>query len=198
MRFFDKSKGVKTLRDKYRYIKEHYRYYIMNSWNRLQSLANNVKIHHLPLTKEQIDRWWTIYSDDELCRDMYIHINNILYDFERENPEFELFFNGRSGGYLVLKSAYNNDNLIDEHILDTESYEEMIEYYREYNGYSYLDSRRECNRVINECYEYALLLDRVSDEILTELVYILDNSTIAEYEELKTIKHKELVLDEWN
>lgn len=49
--------GRKTLESKFEYIKEHFTYDILNSWNRLDSIANKVKVWDLKLTKEQVDKF---------------------------------------------------------------------------------------------------------------------------------------------
>ncbi len=50
MNFFNQTKGIRTLNDKFNYVKNHYKYYTLNSWNGLCSIANNVKIYNLGLS----------------------------------------------------------------------------------------------------------------------------------------------------
>ncbi len=38
------------------YLRKHFRYYIMNSWNRSKSYARNVKVYNLGLTRGQEDK----------------------------------------------------------------------------------------------------------------------------------------------
>ena len=57
MVFFDKTQKIKTSKQKFNYLKEHFKYYTMNSWNGLASIASNVKVYNLSLTKEQRDRF---------------------------------------------------------------------------------------------------------------------------------------------
>ena len=84
-KFFNKTNKNMNLRQKFDYIHNHFYYYTMNSWNETKSLANNVKIYNLPLTKEQKDKFFELYCDENLIDEMYFHINTILEDFALEN-----------------------------------------------------------------------------------------------------------------
>ena len=61
--YFDGLKE-KTLESKFEYIKDHFVYDILNSWNNLQSIANNVKIFNLKLTRKQEDRFFELSNVD--------------------------------------------------------------------------------------------------------------------------------------
>ena len=80
------------------YLKNHFRYDTMNSWNGSSSYAAKVKIrtfvpHHL------ID---TAYSALEV-REAFDDINSILECFAiNHDYKYQIGFNGRSSGYLVL------------------------------------------------------------------------------------------------
>ena len=124
-KFFNKTNKNMSLRQKFDYIHNHFYYYTMNSWNETKSLANNVKIYNLPLAKEQKDKFFELYCNENLIDEIYFHINTILEDFALEN-EFEIAFNGRSGGYLVAYNKNNNSNVIDEDLIDFESYDEAV------------------------------------------------------------------------
>ena len=86
--YFNKTKKKMSLREKFNYIHNHFFYYTLNSWNGLKSLANNVKIYNLPLTNNQINRFFDIYADEMLCNEMYEQLNNIIYNFENEHNNF--------------------------------------------------------------------------------------------------------------
>ncbi|MCX9028536.1 MAG: hypothetical protein OIN86_10200 [Candidatus Methanoperedens sp.] len=81
------------------FLHGHFRYYTMNSWNRLTSYARNVKIQNLSLTKEQRSRAYDIiYAEDT-----FIEINERIRMFNEEHGyAYQASFNGRSGGYIVL------------------------------------------------------------------------------------------------
>lgn len=45
------------------FLSNHFRYYTMNSWNRLTSYANNVKIYNLPIDTEIHDKAYDFLSE---------------------------------------------------------------------------------------------------------------------------------------
>lgn len=180
-RFFNKTSKKMTLRQKFDYIHNHYYYYTMNSWNETKSLANNVKIYNLPLTKEQKDKFFELYGDENLIDEVYFHINMMLEDFESEN-DFEIGFNGRSGGYLVAYNKNNYCNIIDEDLIDFESYDEVIRYYKECYDWSFRDCQAELKSNIERNFEICVLFDDCCDDVLNELKYLLDNARVEEEE----------------
>ena len=180
-KFFNKTNKNMSLRQKFDYIHNHFYYYTMNSWNETKSLANNVKIYNLPLTKEQKDKFFELYCNENLIDEIYFHINTILEDFALEN-EFEIAFNGRSGGYLVAYNKNNSCNVIDEDLIDFESYDEAIKYYKEYYGWSFRDCQAELKSKIERNFEICVLFDDCCDDVLNELKYLLDNARVEEEE----------------
>lgn len=88
------------------FLRDHFRYNSMNSWNRSTSYARNVKLHRLDLTREQENRAYEIIQADGA----YDKINGIIRDFGVTNDyRYQIGFNGRSGGYLVLYRGGKND-----------------------------------------------------------------------------------------
>lgn len=84
------------------FLKSHFRYNTLNSWNRATTYANNMKIYKLGLTPEQLDK----VSDIMSCEGFYDSIYDLIYAFDAENDsKWQAGFNGRSGGYLVLYSG---------------------------------------------------------------------------------------------
>lgn len=81
------------------FLREHFRYHTMSSWNNATSYARNVKIYNLGLTREQKDRAYDIiYADGAYDRiDAIIHAFEVAHEFR-----YQMGFNGRSGGYIVL------------------------------------------------------------------------------------------------
>lgn len=81
------------------FLREHFRYHTMNSWNNATSYARNVKLHNLGLTRDQRDRAYDIiYAEGA-----YDEINAILHAFDAAHEfRYQMSFNGRSGGYIVL------------------------------------------------------------------------------------------------
>lgn len=122
--------GVDITNDKqmFNFLKEHFEYWTMSSWNRLQSIANNVKLYNLNLSGD----WCVALSLLEAGE--YDTISMLIHDWERENVGYEVTFNGRCGGYLVLTEKNSNAHVLHEDILDYDTYEDYKAYCRETYG----------------------------------------------------------------
>ena len=122
--------GVDITNDKqmFNFLKNHFEYWTMNSWNHLGSIANNVKLYNLGLTGD----WGTAY--DLLSSGEYDTINDMLTLWSDLHNGYEVNFNGHSGGYLVLCNTYNNCHVLPDDILCCDDYEAYKEYCKEYYG----------------------------------------------------------------
>jgi len=81
------------------FLKDHFRYFTMNSWNRRTSYASNVKLYNLNIPKDFDDIVYEVISG----ADVYDCLNWIISDFEKRHEErYTIGFNGRSSGYMVL------------------------------------------------------------------------------------------------
>lgn len=81
------------------YLAGHFRYYTMHSWNRSTSYACNMKLYNLGLDREVADKLWDMIQ----VPDFYDQLNELIEDFNRQhNYQWQVAWNGRSGGYLVL------------------------------------------------------------------------------------------------
>ena len=108
--------GIDITNDKqmFNFLKDHFRYATMNSWNGVYSIANNVKVHRLSLSGD----CWTALN--LLNNGEYDTLNWIIKDWEREHPGYVVGFNGRSGGYLVLYNADNRGDVLPCSITDND------------------------------------------------------------------------------
>ncbi len=81
------------------YLANHFRYYTMHSWNRSTSYARNVKIHNLKLDPETRSRAYELLDVPEA----FAEVNELIEAFGRRHDcRWQVGFNGRSNGYLVL------------------------------------------------------------------------------------------------
>ncbi|MFC1636813.1 hypothetical protein ACFL5Z_18460 [Planctomycetota bacterium] len=82
------------------FLKEHFRYHTMNSWNRSTSYANCIKFHHVGKPSDiDEDTWWQMLE----VTDWHDILSDLLEDFARQyNFQWQAGINGRSGGYVVL------------------------------------------------------------------------------------------------
>lgn len=130
--------GIDICNDKqmFEFIKNHFQYPTMNSWNRLYSIANNVKLYNLGLDGD----WCTVLRFLE--SDEYDVINLMAREWEASHRGYTLGFNGRSGGYLVLYNEHDYNSILPDYITESEDYEEYKRYCKEYFG-SVKDNRYE-------------------------------------------------------
>lgn len=91
----------KTRKDMVEYLKSHFRYHTMNSWNNSTSYARNIKIHgnQRGLPNEIVGRMFDCLE----VEDAFYDFNIVIRDFDmRHKFKWQICSNGRSGGYLVL------------------------------------------------------------------------------------------------
>lgn len=83
-----------------KFLKNHFRYNTMNSWNRSTSYANNIKLHNIDKPDDiDSDIWWEMLSITE----WHIKLSDLLENFGRNHEwQWQAGINGRSGGYVVL------------------------------------------------------------------------------------------------
>lgn len=81
------------------YLRSHFRYYTVASWNLSTSYARNVKLHRLELDAETRSRAYDFLEVPEAYRE----VNALIEEFDRRHDwRWQAGFNGRSGGYIVL------------------------------------------------------------------------------------------------
>ena len=104
MKQFSKEVDLRSRDAMTEFLVKHFRYNTMNSWNQSTSYANNIKVYNLGLSKEQEEKLYAMLDTAEF----YTYINEMLYDFSAEhNHLWQVGFNGRSSGYLVLYQGYS-------------------------------------------------------------------------------------------
>lgn len=104
MKQFYKKVDLRSKTAMVQFLENHFRYSTMNSWNHSTSYANNVKIHSLGLTPSQVDK---LYEMTELT-EFYERLEPLMSWFaEQHNYFWQVGFNGRSSGYLVLYQGYS-------------------------------------------------------------------------------------------
>ena len=177
---FYKSVNKRNNKAMFEFLKDHFKYSTMNSWNRLYSIANNVKVYNIGLD----------YKILELLElDNYETINRYLEEWEAENNGYKVGFNGRSCGYLVLYNDNNNNSVLDYYVDTNDTYEDFKEDIKNnYGGLKYY--HEELVRQV----ELVQSFDKLCDDLLEECKYMLEHCKVVEKEEIVTRKHNEL---EW-
>ena len=152
--FYKKGIDITNDRQMFNFLKNHFEYYTMSSWNHCSSIANNVKLYSLGLSGD----WCNALSLLEAGE--YENLNWMIQDWCREHPGYEVCFNGRSSGYLVLKDTNYNNHILPDSIVYSNNYEEYKSYCRYHFG------SVKANR--NELVTYTKLVqdfDKLCDEL---------------------------------
>lgn len=196
MKHFNKTKNNMTLTQKFNYIKQHFTYYTMNSWNRDTSIANNIKIYNLPLTKEQRDKAYDIICDECLSAELWdCYLIPCIKNFEEKyNNNYNIYSNGRNNGYFVLvgKKGYK---VVNEDIECAETYKELVSNFKGDYGWAHLDAQREARQEIEDTFDLIVEFDNACDETLAEFIYVLDNVDIQTKTYTKEIEYKTLLAE---
>lgn len=99
MRKFSRPIDLRSRREMTDYLRNHFRYSTMNSWNHATSYACNLKIYGLGLDPEIESKLYDMLDTREflLMRQEALYLFNAAHNFR-----WQAGFNGRSGGYLIL------------------------------------------------------------------------------------------------
>ena len=176
--------GVDITNDKqmFNFLKEHFEYPTMNSWNCVYSIANKVKLYNLNLSGDWCVALGLLESGE------YDTLTFMIQDWEREHPSYEVYFNGRSGGYLILKDKDYNGHVLPDMIVDNEDYEEYKECCRD--NYGSVKANRE------ELVYYTKLVQDF-DKLCDELRDYVDELSNLSYERIEMEKSVERFNDEY-
>lgn len=163
--FKPKQLHIGHAKECFNYLHDHFRYHTLNSWNRLQSIANNVKVYKLKTKNSTSD----ILDCLDECYDV---VNTFLTDWELDHPGYVLGFNGRSGGYLVIYNDSDNGNILPDKITDSDDYDEFKRWIHE-EGYTvkeYMPTLREYTLLVRDfdifCDKLAAAVDNLTTEYL--------------------------------
>lgn len=180
--FYKKGIDITNDRQMFEFLKKHFEYPTMNSWNCLYSIANKVKLYDLNLSGD----WCTTLSLLESGE--YETLNYMIQDWEVEHPSYEVYFNGRSGGYLILKDKGYNGHVLPDMIVDNEDYKEYKECCRD--NYGSVKANRE------ELVYYTKLVQDF-DKLCDELRDFCDELSNLSYERIEMEKSVEHFNDEY-
>ena len=138
----------------FEFLNNHFRYSTLNSWNRLESIANCVKVYSMHLAT---DCWVALrYLEAE----EYFTVNDMIYQWECAHPEYTVGFNGRSSGYLVLYNKGNMKSVVPEEFEGYDSYEDWKEDLKRY-GYRVSDFMYKLRKTVQLVRDFDLLCDEL-------------------------------------
>lgn len=171
-----KKVNKKSDKDMFYFLKEHFEYWTMNSWNGLKSIANNVKIYNI----KELD--YDILQYLEL--DNYYCINDTIECWELEHKGYKVGFNGRSAGYLVLYNDSNSKNVLDYYVDINSDYESFKQDIQE----SEYRTLKEYHSTLVEQVELVQDFDKLCDDLIQVCLDLKSNYEIVEEEQTYTKK----------
>ena len=192
--------GIDITNDKqmFNFLKNHFTYHTANSWNRGESIANNVKLNRMGLSGP----WPVALSFIEAGE-----IDTITYlidEFKENHHGYDVFFNGQSGGYLVLvEDDHAYCNVLTYSITECDTYEDYKEFCRENYG-SVKANREELVYMTNLVRDFDKLCDELRDycDALSKLNFEAEQMRNAverfnEYyaDDLEELGYSELICD---
>lgn len=183
--FYTYNVDISNAKEMFNFINNHFTYSTLNSWNRLRSIANNVKLYKLNLSGDW-GKVCAMLSDDldrcGLCAD----IRDTIAEWENAHPGYLCGFNGRSGGYLVLYNAEDNKSVVPDCIGDYDNYEDFKADAKDnYGGVKYLmEELRETTQLIRDfdklCDDLRDIVDAYSK---LDIAQIITESIVEEFNE---------------
>ena len=161
--FYTKGVDICNTKSMWNFLKNHYTYYTMNSCNRQESFAHNVKLYNLNLEGD-----WTVAMrylfDNTDSGLLQLAIEDEIREFEARNECYSVYFNGRSGGYLVLYDVALRGTVIPKCVSDYDTYKDFKEDVTAgWNGYRVSDFNRELREAVAIVREFDKLCDRLRD-----------------------------------
>lgn len=161
--FYTTGVDVCNTKSMWNFLKNHFTYYTMNSWNRQKSIAHNVKLYNLALEGD-----WTVAMrylfDEGDAGCLQLNIEDEIRAFEDKYPYYEVASNGRSGGYLVIYEKQGHGSILPECVSDYDTYEDFKEDAKSgWNDYNVSDFNRELRDTVEIVREFDRLCDRLRD-----------------------------------
>ena len=161
--FYTAGVDVCNTKSMWNFLKSHYTYYTLNSWNRQKSIAHNVKLYNLKL-----DGDWTVAMrylfDEGDAGCLQLNIEEEIRAFEDKYPYYEVASNGRSGGYLVIYEKQGHGSILPECVSDYDTYEDFKEDVKSgWNNWNVSDFNKELRDAVEIVREFDRLCDRLRD-----------------------------------
>lgn len=161
--FYKTGVDISNTKSMWNFLKNHFTYWIMNSWNRQQSIAHNIKLYNLKLEGDYSVVMRYLFDEAD-CAGLQLSIDDEIKAFEEKYPWTQVFFNGRSGGYLVLSTKDKNGSILPDCVTEFETYKDFKEDVKAgWNGYRVSDFDRELRDTVEIVREFDKLCDRLRD-----------------------------------
>lgn len=108
---FSKKVDLRSRKSMIDFLRNHFRYYTMNSWNRSTSYANNVKIYNLSLPSDIENKAYALCMSEIHNNPVPFMIESLINEFYFDTG-YTVGFNGRSSGYIVMYEAICENNVL--------------------------------------------------------------------------------------
>lgn len=174
---FEQKVDLRSRKAMTAFLKNHFRYNTMNTWNQSTSYANNVKLHNLDIPDDKMDKAYSIVCDDVDTFEYDIQVRDIMNDFMNETG-YAMGFNGRSSGYIVLYDTERDPKTGKISVYPGRN----IDMYEDFEDWT-IDELRDRVKLVTKFDEYC---DKIRDTFLD----ILENYEIEEQEEMVPITRK--------
>lgn len=162
--FYTYGVDISNTKSMWEFLHNHFTYSTMNSWNRLSSIANNVKLYKLNLEGDwtNVIKYLTDVGD---CGGLQDIIDGEIMAFnEKYYPNYRVGFNGRSNGYLVLYNGDNNRSILPDCVANYETYKEFKEDLKTYWSDSKVsDFNYELREAVQVVRDFDKLCDNLRD-----------------------------------
>lgn len=153
-------------KEMFNFIKNHFTYWTMNSWNRLKTIANNVKLYTIP----DINVSDALEALDE---DKYFSINKIIEAWEEDHPYFMVNFNGRSDGYLILRNENNPNTHVFKYDSCSPHHFDTYQEWRTYVTHIY-GNLKDYQPTLIEYTKIVQDFDKLCDDLVEEVKYLIE------------------------
>lgn len=165
------------------FLKNHFRYYTMNSWNQSTSYANKVKVYDLPIPTALRDRAFDVACGVIQSPEFQLICEDEMQEFTNDTGYFAAF-NGRSSGYIVMIDSernYKTGKLVSRPGRNIDQYEDF-------------DDKDEWPMTrLRERVELVQRFDQMCENILNRFIEMLRSSEIETVTEVITKQHQVLV-----
>lgn len=155
--FYKTGVDIANTKSMFNFLKNHNMYDTTNRWNQLKSIGHNVKLYNLCLDGDWENALVHLHDDD------WFIVNRIIKDWEEVHPGYQVGFNGRNGGYLVLYNEHNYKNILPDWIVDYDDYEDFKQWVREYYSNRLSDINPELLKYVKIVRDF----DKLCDELRT-------------------------------
>ena len=149
------------------FLKNHFRYYTMNSWNCNTSYANCVKLYNLRIPDELFDTALSLVSGEIDNMEIYTDMIKNCFDDFNQKTGYAAGFNGRSSGYVVLYDTEYKNGQYHVTMKGLDMDEDFIDFTDE--------ELKDRVTVVTE-------FDKLCDNLRSTLLYVLTNYSVAEKE----------------